>query len=254
MKIEKENIKKGLTTANRSIGDFDIIDSNATIKVGCNSCGKCCRNRNDILLRPNDLYGIAKSLNKPITDILKICDIYIGDNSQVPIINLRFRKQDNGDTICPYLKKAGENIYHCRVHENKPSVCRIYPLGRIHGEGSNVEYIIQDIKCVDEKDKFETTIDEWTLRKQNYGEEFLLAYFDLLESIRNSINLKKLWRILESKPEEYVAVNSAFVSLLYSLDTDKSLKENLDEYVTRKDTILQGLILFLKKQGYGVIK
>lgn len=254
MAIEINEIKKQMKKTNRNIGDFDIIDPLKPIKVGCNSCGKCCRDRSDILLKPNDLYFMAKAMKKEIEDVLAYCDIYIGDNSQVPILAIKFRKNDDGSTICPFLKKVNDKTYHCRIHTGKPSVCRIYPLGRI-SEGETNLFILQNVNCVTEEEKIETTIDEWTSRKEIFGDEFFLAYFGMINELSNRINLKKMWKVAHSRgKDDFVELMTAITNLIYSLDLEKTIEENLEEYKQRSKKNTLELANYLKKKGYGVSK
>lgn len=251
-KTEKLNIIESIKKSRPGMADFEFIDDpNEPIKLGCNSCGKCCRDREDILLKPNDLYSMAKALNKEPIDIIHYCNTYVGNNSNVPIIAIKFRPTTTG-TICPFLKKVDDKTYHCRVHSGKPGVCRIYPLGRIEVK-DEITYIIQDIKCVTEEEKIETTINEWTLSKENFGEEYLKAYFGLIMKLKTHISLTKLWKAAEKRNTKDI-IMAKIISFLYILDSDKSLEDNLKEYVARGENELKDLICYLKKESYGVIK
>ena len=113
--MSMENIAKDLEA--RTIGLDD------TFRFHCTACGKCCINREDILLNPRDLYRIAKHLNCTPLDVYQnYCESYIGSSSHFPIIRL---KPKGHVKRCPYLKDR-----KCAVHEAKPGVCAIYPLGR----------------------------------------------------------------------------------------------------------------------------
>ena len=94
----------------------------------CRSCGKCCKNREDILLNSRDLYNIATALkitHKQVID--KYCETYIGRDSRIPIVRLKPRGTNKA---CPLL--VGDR---CSVHlinpSLKPIVCALYPLGRV---------------------------------------------------------------------------------------------------------------------------
>lgn len=52
------------------LNDFENNKLNAddSFKFHCTQCGKCCINRDDILLSPQDLFRIAKKLIRPYTD------------------------------------------------------------------------------------------------------------------------------------------------------------------------------------------
>ena len=93
-------------------------------KFNCTMCGKCCINREDILLNPKDLFNIAKALElQPIDVVEKYCDTYIGESSRFPIVRL---KPQGNLRRCPLLKDK-----KCMVHSSKPTVCAMFPIGRV---------------------------------------------------------------------------------------------------------------------------
>lgn len=94
-----------------------------TFDFKCKGCGKCCKNREDILLTARDLYNIARELSRTIEEIVeRYCEVYIGHGSRTPIIRLN---PVGPERVCPlqYKKK-------CIVHKAKPGVCALFPLGR----------------------------------------------------------------------------------------------------------------------------
>ena len=153
--MSMENIAKDLEA--RTIGLDD------TFKFHCTACGKCCINREDILLNPRDLYRIAKHLSCTPLDVYQnYCESYIGSNTHIPIIRL---KPKGHVKRCPFLKDR-----KCAVHEAKPGVCAMFPLGRYmkidsddykQGNLDNpvVKYLIQPIDCGD--NSCVHTVREW---------------------------------------------------------------------------------------------
>lgn len=134
-----------------------------TFEFHCTMCGKCCIRRNDILLKPSDLYQIAKELKMSVFDFfISYCEAYIGGDTNLPIVRLKPR---GSVQRCPLLKER-----KCMVHQAKPSICALFPLGRtLRTESeetpapdfSNVrtEYFFSNPGC---GDKSEThTIREW---------------------------------------------------------------------------------------------
>lgn len=116
----------------------------------CRACGKCCKNRDDILLNPRDLYNIARKLNQPIAQVaLTYCEAYTGATSRLPIVRL---KPLGPERVCPLL--TGNR---CSVHDAKPTVCALFPLGRVKmnpngepltpSEPATTGYILQPISC-----------------------------------------------------------------------------------------------------------
>lgn len=120
-----------------------------TFQFKCRGCGKCCRNRNDILLTARDVWKLARNLAmSPEGIIEKYCEKYIGDDSKIPIVRLL---SVGGNQRCPFLDDR-----KCSVHTFKPTVCAIYPLGRaidlrkeeIAGRNGFVPtYFVQPVEC-----------------------------------------------------------------------------------------------------------
>lgn len=143
--------------------DDMTIGIDDAFQFGCKQCGKCCINREDILLNPKDLYNIAKELGLTPHEVVKTyCETYIRQSSRLPIVRLKPR-----GTIkrCPLLKNR-----KCSVHRAKPTVCAMYPIGRCikmkadeyekNGFANvQIEYIFNQTDC---GDKSEThTVREW---------------------------------------------------------------------------------------------
>ena len=114
-----------------SKNEIKFLDEKSEFEFACDQCGKCCHNRDDILLTPLDLFHMVKATGKDIKDVIsKYGDTYVGDSSHLPIVRLRYREEPDGSTTCYFLgRKDGKAI--CRIHDNKPTVCRIYPLGKM---------------------------------------------------------------------------------------------------------------------------
>lgn len=89
----------------------------------CTQCGKCCIHREDILLSPKDLFHIAKKLKiTPEVALAQYCETYLGRNSHIPVVRL---KPQGSVKRCPLLKNQ-----KCLVHDVKPAVCAMFPIGR----------------------------------------------------------------------------------------------------------------------------
>ena len=118
-----------------------------TFRFKCYGCGKCCRDREDILLNPRDLFRLAKHLKlEPNQLIDRYCETYVGPQSLAPLVRLLPRGKNK---ICPLLKDN-----RCSVHASKPIVCALYPLGRIYAAPKDkpdaqpeLGFILQQTTC-----------------------------------------------------------------------------------------------------------
>ena len=120
------------------------LEADDRFSFRCKQCGKCCKDRNDIILSAFDLCRIAKHKNMELKDVIeKFGVLYIGDTSRIPLISLKMRK-DNGD--CPFLQNN-----RCTIHLGKPAACALFPLGRCamreENGSSKIVYIVQPVKC-----------------------------------------------------------------------------------------------------------
>ena len=96
----------------------------------CKGCGRCCNREyvGDIPLTGVDIYHVAKELGFKNTFpvLVDYCQApYPGDTIEVPVRLLAF---DEGTGRCKLLTKYGK----CSVHTEKPTVCALFPLGRMH--------------------------------------------------------------------------------------------------------------------------
>lgn len=142
----------------------EIVDNFDQMKIGldepfkfhCTMCGKCCIDREDILLTPRDIYNMSKELGlNPRDFFIAYCENYIGSDSRMPIVRLKPR---GSIKRCPLLKDR-----KCSVHKAKPAVCAMFPIGRcIRFENKNVKIRLQ---CM-EPNTFSQILDVATILKR----------------------------------------------------------------------------------------
>lgn len=145
------------------IEDFEKnqISPDQPFKFHCTMCGKCCINREDILLNPKDMYNIAKELSMTPHEVMNTyCETYIGSDSRMPVVRLKPRGEIKR---CPLLKDR-----KCSVHNAKPTVCALFPLGRgiaskngsIHSlTTKDIRFFLTDPGCGDDSETH--TVREW---------------------------------------------------------------------------------------------
>lgn len=176
-----------------------------TFRFHCRECGKCCKNRHDIMLTSRDLFRIsrAKGLSN-LNTIKDYCDVYIGHDSRIPIVRLNPRGASNA---CPLL-----TYNRCSVHQDKPTVCALYPLGRVacgqHPQKGQKEcvafttqYILNPLVCGSRKKQH--TVRGWLER---FGipieDEFYQRWNDSLAFL--SIHVRNLEQKIEGKAIELI--------------------------------------------------
>lgn len=102
---------------NMTIGVDEIF------RFSCKQCGKCCTEREDIILSPFDLFRASKKLGMTPDEFVKeYCDSYVGHTSKMIIVRLMPR---GSNRRCPLLKDR-----KCSIHDAKPTLCAMFPIGR----------------------------------------------------------------------------------------------------------------------------
>ena len=92
--------------------DGQIMSRDSLFSYKCNICSRCCYGKG-IQVNPYETMRLAECLG-----------ISTSDFRGKYLVNQFLRHKDNSDA-CIFLDEAG-----CRVHRNRPLVCRLYPLGR----------------------------------------------------------------------------------------------------------------------------
>ena len=228
----------------------EIIDNFDKMKIGiddtfrfhCTQCGKCCINREDILLNPKDLFNLAKGLNISVTDVIKqYCEVYLGQDSRIPIVRLLPKGQIKR---CPFLKDK-----KCSVHKFKPTVCATFPLGRVMTYSTEasmpqgitpgeVQYIFTDPGCGDNSETH--TVREWLSDFDiALEDEFFMKWNEFISSLGNFIRLAEK-KFLEDNGYEVTNIIGMDVSYIRR---DGHKLEEADEYFLYRNAINIGLAI-----------
>lgn len=122
-------------------GSPRYLGRDAPFPFRCVGCGGCCRQRGDIVLSGYDLYRLARQMRLPPKIAARaFCKVYIGQVSRLPVAHLAPAPAEGGN--CPFLTGG-----RCAVHEARPLVCALYPLGQEISPDRAVRYYAQDARC-----------------------------------------------------------------------------------------------------------
>lgn len=214
----------------------NIIDNYDKMHIGldepfkfhCTMCGKCCIEREDILLSPKDVFNMSKELNITPNELFeKYCEMYIGSDSRMPIVRLKPR---GSIKRCPLLKD-----HKCSVHNAKPAVCAMFPIGRClsyekdkkleeHIVPNKVEYIIVDHSCGDDSEIH--TVREWF---DTFGipieDEYFIKWHQII------MELSTIFCKCEKKTSDYtmeLAWKATFVGLYLKYDLKKEFMSQFE--------------------------
>jgi len=195
-----------------------------TFQFKCRECGKCCKNRDDIMLTTRDLYNIARELGRTPEEIVeRYCEVYIGSGSRIPIVRLCPVGPENA---CPLLYKK-----KCIVHKSKPSVCALFPLGRgttlanmdksnMTPENFRPTYFVQPIEC-GTKDCTQT-VREWLEKFELPVEDEFYGFWNDMISF-----LSSFFREIEAKNLMTQTMDTLWGGTIQALYIDYDPKEDL---------------------------
>lgn len=112
----------------RNVAVEDISDgrkyrSDDLVKIGtngCQGCCDCCRMDPVIVLDPWDVYMLQKGTGLGLEKLLgSTVKLEVIDGLIQPVLQM-------AGGACPYLGADGR----CQIHDFRPGICRLYPLGR----------------------------------------------------------------------------------------------------------------------------
>lgn len=137
------------------ISDGRLYGLNDMVKAdagGCVGCHKCCTNMaQSIVLDPYDVYMLKNRLGQNFQDLLNngYIELNMVDGLILPNIKMNVKNE------CSFLNEEGR----CSIHEERPGICRIFPLGRVY-DGKGFSYFLQTGQCV-RKNNAKIKVKKW---------------------------------------------------------------------------------------------
>ncbi|MBI4773570.1 MAG: YkgJ family cysteine cluster protein [Deltaproteobacteria bacterium] len=123
---------------------------------------ECCADLN-LALTPYDILRLKKRLQLDASQFIdQYAEPAIEQMHRLP--RLRLRMNDGGRKPCPFVTEKG-----CSVYDDRPSACRIYPLGRAtakskSGASAVIErfFLVKEEHCKGFEESREWTVEDWT--------------------------------------------------------------------------------------------
>lgn len=162
---------------------YKPMSERSKMRFRCDGCGECCKNREDIILNGYDVVRLRKKLDITLEELIqKYAEVYIGPSSKMPLIRLLPVGEEKR---CPFLF-----FNKCIVHEAKPTICGLFPLGKAYTEKTEVQYFLQDVPC-GERDNTQT-VGEWVsdMAQSNFytlHQYRIIPYYQIDMKKKNSI-------------------------------------------------------------------
>lgn len=195
---------------------FEKYDYNDMVKVGCHDCdgcSECCRNMGtSILVDPHDAYELTTNLGVSFEKLLQgAVELHMENGLILP--NLCMRGPDGAPEeyggFCSFLNGQGR----CAIHEFRPGICRLFPLGRNY-EGDEMNYFVVEDACP-AKNKTKMKVVKWIEPDNPKAyHQFLIDWHRLTKNFRAEL--------LEMEDEEQVkSLSMVFLKLFYLMPYEK---------------------------------
>lgn len=125
------------------ISDGRLYSSGDMVKADCHDCkgcSACCREMgNSIILDPMDIWRFARFAKLDFRTLISNCYIELNIADGLILPNIRM---DEKRDACPFLNENGR----CNIHDYRPGLCRLFPLGRFYEE-KGFKYFLQIDEC-----------------------------------------------------------------------------------------------------------
>ncbi len=162
----------------------DLLDARDLARVACaacNGCGDCCRNMGDsIHLDPYDFYQLEKKEEKTVRQLVRE---HIGFHEEDGLLLPHLNMVEAGEGHqCTYLDGFGR----CMIHDARPGMCRLFPLGRQYEEVGFHYFVIPGGCDMPNKSKvrIESYLEIPDLRKY---ESYLSEYHRLVRRLQSKV-------------------------------------------------------------------
>ena len=182
----------------KEISDGRLYSSGDMVRADCRDCegcSECCRGMGgSIILDPMDVWRLQKGIKKGFQALLEEGKIELNMADGMILPNL---KMDAEREACPFLDGQGR----CSVHDCRPGLCRLFPLGRYYEE-NGFRYFIQIHECR-KQDRGKIKIKKWLgIPNLKAYENYILEWHGFLNQCEDA---------LETLSEENVRILELYV-------------------------------------------
>ncbi|MGN0169023.1 MAG: YkgJ family cysteine cluster protein [Acetatifactor sp.] len=169
----KRNVSLEEISDGRLYGINDMVKADCH---GCKGCSACCHGMGtSVILDPCDLYRLQAGLGRNLTQLLQEekLELNVVDGCILPNLKMAGKRE-----ACAFIDPAGR----CGIHESRPGICRLFPLGRYYEDG-DFRYFLQVGECK-EKNRSKVKVSKWIDTpdwKRNH--DFVCAWHELLKAL-----------------------------------------------------------------------
>lgn len=173
----KRNVSLEEISDGRLYGYNDMVKADCH---GCRGCFQCCTGMgNSIVLDPCDIWRLQAGTGKTLQQLLEEGKVELNVVDGCILPNLRMTGKDER---CSFLDASGR----CSIHESRPGICRLFPLGRYYQDG-DFKYFLQVHECR-ENNRSKVKVSKWIdTPRQQEAHRFLCSWHELLGRIEKQV-------------------------------------------------------------------
>ncbi len=214
----KRNVSLAEISDGRLYGGNDMVKADCH---GCDGCSHCCRGMgNSVILDPYDVYRLEMGLGKGLGALIEEekAELNVVDGCILPNLKMAGRGE-----ACVFLNEQGR----CGIHEFRPGICRLFPLGRYY-ENGDFKYILQLHECP-AGNRTKIKVSKWIdTPQQDKNHAFVCRWHYLLNDLETLVG---------NCEDEALAkqVNMALLQIFYltEYDTGRDFYEQFDQRYER---------------------
>lgn len=173
----KRNVSLADISDGRLYGENDMVKADCR---GCQDCYRCCTGMGrSVVLDPYDIFRLQQGLGMELKQLLAENKVELNVVDGVILPNLRMA---GADERCAFLDDAGR----CSIHESRPGICRLFPLGRIY-ENGDFKYFLQTREC-EESRRTKVKVAKW-VDTPNLGKyhQYLCQWHSFLNKLEDRV-------------------------------------------------------------------
>lgn len=164
------------------------------------SCFTICCAKLNLVLTPYDVLRLKNRLKLSSEEFLdRYTTCHVDDNYGVPVVKLKMNNDEK--RRCPFVCLEG-----CVVYEDRPSACRLYPIGRAASKiyeghlAGEYYFIVKESHCLGFNENQEWSLREWI---EDQGLNEYNAMNDLFMDITAGRQAKTIKRLSDRQLQMY---------------------------------------------------
>lgn len=172
------------------ISDGKLYGSNDMVRAdcgGCEGCSACCQGMGEsVVLDPLDVFRLTAGLSVSFESLLQDkLALRVVDGLILPYLQMTGREE-----ACVFLDADSR----CSIHELRPGICRLFPLGRFY-EGGSFRYFLQVHECK-KPNRSKVKVKKWvdTPDIKSY-EQFVKDWHALQKELQAKLDQREDWEL-----------------------------------------------------------